>query len=138
MRLREGGLRTGVLCSPIFPGITDTLSSLNAMAAKARQADACFFYAQPLFLKPCSKGIFLDFLRQHFPRLVSSYEQRFQEKAFVSAAYSKRIHSLLQSVCRAHGLNQRRREDRLSQDFEETALQKGTSQPWLWPELGEG
>lgn len=132
--LREAGLQAGILCSPIFPGITDSLSALNEMAAKARLADASFFYAQPLFLKPCSKGVFLDFLRQHFPSLVSSYERRFEEKAFLSTAYHKRIRSLVQSVSKAHGLNQRRNEKVLTQNFEETSNQKGTLQPWLWEE----
>lgn len=137
-RLREAGLRTGILCSPIFPGITDSFPALNTMAAKAHQADASFLYAQPLFLKPCSKGVFLDFLRQHFPHLVSSYEHRFQEKAFVSAAYNKRVRSLVQDVCKRHGLNQRRWENSLSQDSDALAARKGTSQPWLWPESQEG
>ncbi len=133
-RLRQAGLHTGILCSPILPGITDSLSALNEMAAKAKQADASFFYAQPLFLKPCSKGIFLDFLRQHFSGLVASYERRFEQKAFVSTAYQKRIRSLVLSVCKAHGLNQRRSEKSLAQDFELTPNQKGTTQPWLWTE----
>jgi DNA repair photolyase len=131
-RLREAGLLTGILCSPILPGITDTLTALSDMAAKAHEADASFFYAQPLFLKPCSKTVFLDFLRLHFPALVPSYEQRFQESAFVSLAYKNRIRNVLETVCKAHGLNQRQRERTLIQNFEVPPSQKGTTQSCLW------
>jgi DNA repair photolyase len=132
--LRQHGLRTGILCSPLLPGITDNLAALNAMAARAREVDASFFYSQPLFLKPCSKSIFLDFLREHFPSLVSRYEQRYQEKAFLPAAYQKRIQSLVQSVCKAHGLNQRWNEKKFAPDFNRLPNQKRTVQPWLWAE----
>lgn len=137
-RLRSKDLRTGILCSPIFPGITDNFRAFDTMAYKSRQADASFFYAQPLFLKPCSRGIFLDFLRQHFPKLVPSYEQRFQEKAFVSKAYSQRIQSLVQTVCKAHGLNRHRWEAVANQNREVASSCQQPSQPWLWPELQEG
>jgi DNA repair photolyase len=114
-RLREAGLRTGILCSPLLPGITDTWMSLSEMAQQAKQANASFFYSQPLFLKSCSKGLFLDFVKNHFPQLASSYEARFGRDAFVSKAYRQRISSMLQAVCKAHGLNQRRYERQLSQ-----------------------
>src|SRR5580698_9976836 len=88
-RLREAGLRTGVLCSPLLPGLTDTGKALDTMAKRAKVADASFFSAQPLFLKPCSKEIYLAFIREHFPSLEPMYRQRFDSNAFVSTAYRK-------------------------------------------------
>src|SRR5579863_2244647 len=41
-RLREAGIRAGVLCSPLMPGITDTRGSINAVARAAAAARADF------------------------------------------------------------------------------------------------
>lgn len=106
-RLRHAGLTAGVLCSPILPGITDTAAALNAMARKAKAADASFFSAQPLFLKPCSKPTYLEFVRQHFPDLEASYRQRYSSAAFVSPAYRKRVADLVKTIRLKHDLNAR-------------------------------
>jgi DNA repair photolyase len=85
-RLRQAGLRTGILCSPLLPGITDTGKALDGMAKRAKDAGASFFCAQPLFLKPCSKEIYLAFIREHFPALEPMYRQRFQWRGLVRGA----------------------------------------------------
>jgi DNA repair photolyase len=111
-RLRQAGLKTGILCSPLLPGITDTGKALDDMAKRAKDADASFFCAQPLFLKPCSKEIYLGFIREHFPALEPMYRQRFNSEAFVSKAYRNRMEALVKAVCAKYSL-QRRGEDAL-------------------------
>lgn len=106
-RLREAGLRTGVLCSPLLPGLTDTGKALDGMAKRSKEAGASFFSAQPLFLKPCSKEIYLSFVREHFPELEAMYRQRFESNAFVSTAYAKRIEALVRAVCAKYKLERR-------------------------------
>jgi DNA repair photolyase len=106
-RLRQAGLRTGILCSPLLPGITDTGKALDGMAKRAKAADASFFCAQPLFLKPCSKQIYLGFIREHFPKLEPMYRQRFESEAFVSTGYQKRTEALVKAVCAKYGLARR-------------------------------
>lgn len=133
--LRNAGLRTGILCCPIMPGITDTPSAFDSMAKRAKEVDANFLAANPLFLKPCSKGTFLAFVKQYFPALEASYEKRYAEDAFVSKAYSKRISDMLAAVVRKYGLGVR-------QDEVPPALDLDTdhSGPWqqsLWPESGK-
>ena len=124
-RLREAGLRVGILCSPLMPGITDTAPALERMAAKARKAGACFLSAQPLFLKPCSRPVFLRFVEDHFPQLLPAYETRYRERAFVSKAYAERVRALVQAVVRKHGLGER---------FSEAA--RKSVQP-AWPSQGD-
>jgi len=106
-RLREAGLKTGILCSPLLPGITDTGKAVDSMAKRAQAAGASFFSAQPLFLKPCSKEIYLAFIREHFPALEPMYRQRFDSDAFVSLAYRKRIESMVSAVCTKYALGRR-------------------------------
>lgn len=106
-RLREAGLRVGVMCAPLLPGITDTGPALNRMAELAKQHRACFLYANPLFLKPCSKETYLAFIREHFPALESMYRMRYESAAFVPKAYAQRCRELLHAACRKHGLGGR-------------------------------
>jgi DNA repair photolyase len=131
-RLRAAGLKTGILCSPLMPGITDTPRALEAMARRVKKAGASFFASQPLFLKPCSKPVFMRFIREHFPELEKVYVSRYGEKAFVSKAYQERVSALVRAVVRKHGLEQR---------FGDEAL-PGKKPVWpvqaeLWPEAAK-
>ena len=93
--LRRSGVRAGVICAPVLPGITDSPSQLEAVVRSAAEAEANHIYANPLFLKPCSAAVFLPFLKEHFPHLVADYDRRFKDRAFLPAAYRKRISELL-------------------------------------------
>lgn len=106
-RLRDAGLKVGILCSPLMPGITDTPRALDAMARRASKAGASFFASQPLFLKPCSKPVFLRFIREHFPELEPAYSRRYGERAFVSKAYQQRVSDMVRAVVKKHGLDPR-------------------------------
>ncbi len=97
-RLREAGVRAGVICAPVLPGITDSPKQLEAVVRAAADARACYIYANPLFLKPCSAAVFLPFLREHFPQLVADYDRRFKDRAFLPAAYRKRISELISTL----------------------------------------
>ena len=131
-RLRQAGLRTGILCSPLLPGITDSGKALDGMARRAKAAGASFFSAQPLFLKPCSKEIYLAFVREHFPALEPMYRQRFDGEAFVSKAYQKRIEALVKAVCARHGLGRRSGDALLTREVGDTG------KPLDWPASGSG
>ena len=100
--LRDAGIRAGVICAPVLPGITDSPKQLEAVVKAASEAKAAHIYANPLFLKPCSAAVFLPFLREHFPKLVSDYEKRFKDRAFLPAAYRKRISELMSHLRAKH------------------------------------
>jgi DNA repair photolyase len=127
-RLRQAGLRTGILCSPLLPGITDTGKALDGMAKKAKAADASFFAAQPLFLKPCSKEVYLAFVREHFPTLEPMYRQRFSDDAFVSKAYRNRMEALVKTVCAKYSLGRRNGDALLTRE-----AGNAVQGPLAWP-----
>src|SRR6202008_4678913 len=118
--------RRGILCPPLLPGRTDTVKSLDGMAKRARAADASFFSAEPLFLKPCSKEIYLSFIGAHFPALEPMYRQRFDSEPFVSTAYRKRIEALVKGVCTRYGLGRRNEDGLLTPGG-------GVGEPLQWP-----
>lgn len=102
-QLRRAGVRAGVLCCPLLPGITDTYAAIDSVATGAKHAGACFFHANPLFLKPCSKTVFEEFIVAHFPELLLSYRERYQDHAFVGSVYRKRMAQLVEAVKTKHG-----------------------------------
>jgi DNA repair photolyase len=130
-RLREAGLRTGILCSPLLPGITDNARALDTMGRKAREVDASFFASSPLFLKPCSKGTFLAFIHEHFPQLDASYAARYGTEAFVSRAYQARVRDLVAAVVAKYGLGQRSTEAILTRDTEQGSVEEGKTAAYL-------
>jgi DNA repair photolyase len=106
-KLRQAGVRAGVLCSPLMPGITDSRSSMAAVARAAAAAGASFFASGALFLKPCSLPTFFAFVKKNFPEQLKAYELRYEKSAFVSPEYRTRVAELVDSVCKEHKLGRR-------------------------------
>jgi DNA repair photolyase len=102
--LRDAGVRAGVICAPVLPGVTDSPKQLEAVVKAAAENKAVHIYANPLFLKPCSAAVFLPFLKEHFPKLVPEYEKRFKDRAFLPAAYRKRISGLMAQLKEKYGI----------------------------------
>src|SRR5438309_1239953 len=67
--LSAAGLRVGVSCCPVMPGVTDAPADLEAVIRAASEAGADYVFANPLFLKPCSAAVFLPFVQENFPQL---------------------------------------------------------------------
>ena len=106
-KLRSAGIRTGILCSPLLPGITDNEAALDAVAKRAAEAGASFLAASPLFLKSCSRPTYLSFVREHFPALVDDYARRFATMDFAAAPYRRKLALMVNRVCHKHGLGER-------------------------------
>ncbi len=123
-RLREAGLRVGVLNSPLLPGITDGPTEIDRMAQLSARHGATFFAAMPLFLKACSRPTYFEFVREHFPHLQVAYLERFRTMDFADRPYRERLNALVQLSCRRHGLTERLTDTLLTRDAgEETAFQ---------------
>jgi DNA repair photolyase len=126
--LRAAGLRAGVGCTPLMPGITDSASSIRAVARAASAAGASFMGSGALFLKPCSLPTFLGFVREHFPEQLEAYKRRYAGSAFVSSAYRERMSALVDQICREFKLGKLHM-------YEDTAREESAQvmevQPWL-------
>jgi DNA repair photolyase len=126
--IREAGLRAGVMCSPLMPGITDGANSIRAVARAASAAGASFLASGALFLKPCSLPTFLGFVAEHFPDQLEAYKRRYASSAFVSSAYRERMGALVDQICREFKLGKRYM-------YEDAAKEEGPAvvemQPWL-------
>ena len=110
--LAQAGLRVGVSCCPVIPGITDSPTDLERVICLAAEAGADYVFANPLFLKPCSAAIFLPFIEQNFPHLAENYRQRYQGRAFLPPAYGKRLSQLIARLREKYKLTPAHRRDR--------------------------
>jgi len=68
------------------------------------KAGGKYIYANSLFLKPCSAAVFMPFLEKQFPQLVKSYQQRYQDRAFLPPSYRKRLSKLMKRWREKHGI----------------------------------
>jgi len=132
-KLARAGIRVGVNYAPVLPEITDSPADLESVVRAAANAGAKFVFANSLFLKPCAAKVFFPFLQEHFPHLVPLYEKRYSNRAFLPAAYTRRIAELVAKYRAKHGMASQgsrfkdsRRED---SRFEDSRRQAPTHQP---------
>ena len=104
-RLVQAGIRAGVNCAPVLPGITDSPADLENLVKAAARSGAAFVYVNPLFLKPCAEKVFMPFLEEKFPHLVTMYRERYASRAFLPPEYGERISTLIKKYCQKYGLN---------------------------------
>jgi DNA repair photolyase len=110
--LASAGLRVGLSCSPVLPGITDSAEDLESLVRTASEAGADYVFANPLFLKPCSAAIFLPFLEANFPRLAASYRERYQGRSFLPPEYGQVLSKLMTRLREKYGLVRGDRSER--------------------------
>jgi len=87
--LAAAGIRVMISCSPIMPLINDTEPSIDAVARAAARAGARGLWANPLFLKPCAREVFIPFLEERFPLLVRRYKERYDRAAYLRGGISQ-------------------------------------------------
>jgi DNA repair photolyase len=115
-KLRAAGVITGVLCSPLLFGLNDSAESIEAVAQRAREADASFLGGHPLFLKSCSRPTYLSFVREHFPHLAGEYERRFARMDFADHEYRQLMSGRIRAACRKFGVSERSTDALLTKD----------------------
>jgi DNA repair photolyase len=106
-KLTAAGLHAIVFCAPIMPLINDTDTSLDALAQAAARAGARGFGGNVLFLKPCSREVFLPFIEEHFPTLIRRYRERYQHNAYLRGDYPNTIQERVRQIRRRYGLDKK-------------------------------
>jgi hypothetical protein len=88
-----------------MPLINDMEISMDAIAQAAARAGAKHFWSNVLFLKPCSKQVFLPFVEQQFPTLLRRYKERYGRAAYLRGAYPEMIRERVERIKRRYGLD---------------------------------
>ena len=105
--LREAGIASGILVMPVLPGLTDRIADLETLARAARDAGACWFAANVLFLMPASREQFFPFLAEKFPRLVRRYYDWYMRSGYAPESYRAEIAERFAELRRKYGLETR-------------------------------
>jgi DNA repair photolyase len=100
--LSEAGVPCGVFLAPILPGITDTVESIDAVAAAAKAHGAASFGSAVLRLAPMVKEHYLDVVAETFPDLVPRYERAYRGTN-ISSDYQAAIERRLAKIRERHG-----------------------------------
>jgi DNA repair photolyase len=97
-KLVDAGIRATVFCAPVLPLMNDSEAQLSALAKAAHAAGARGFGANVLFLKPCSRQVFLPFLEERFPHLLRPYRERFDRVSYLRGDYPEKIHARVRAI----------------------------------------
>ena len=100
--LSEAGIPTGVFLAPILPGITDSVESMEAIAAAAKAHGAASFGSAVLRLAPLVKQHYLRFVEATFPDLQPRYERAYTGTN-ISSEYQAAIERRLTRIRERHG-----------------------------------
>jgi DNA repair photolyase len=109
-KLAQAGIRVGVNAMPVLPGLNDSPQMLEALAAQAAEAGACFLYANVLFLSTSAMKQFMPFLGREFPRLVDRYRKLYARSAYLRGEYPEKIAKLVAELRSRYGLDGNRGE----------------------------
>ncbi len=101
-RLREAGVRCGVLVAPVLPGLSDGADQLDDVVAACVDAGASSISGgQLVYLKPGTREVFLGHLARTHPHLVERYEAWYPG-VYAPRDERRRVHRLLEDAIRRH------------------------------------
>jgi DNA repair photolyase len=100
--LRAAGVKAGVMMAPILPGITDSETSIEAVARAAREHDAAALAMAPLRLAPHVKEFYLGFIQDEYPDLMPRYKRAYPG-TYAPMEYRDKLHERVQRIREAYG-----------------------------------
>ena len=89
--LNRQGIPTGILISPLMPGINDSPQQVERIVGLATEAGAVSIGGNTLFLRGSVRGIFFDWLQSQRPDLLPRYEELYRDGANAPSAERRRI-----------------------------------------------
>ena len=107
-KLSAAGIRVGINCAPVMPLLNDSDPSLDALAKASARAGAHGFWHNILFLKPCSREVFLPFIDERFPHLSRRYRERYERVAYLRGDYPEKIRERVRQIRKRYGFDQER------------------------------
>lgn len=104
-KLREAGVRCGVLVAPVLPGLSDTAGSIDDVVSAVTAAGTSTVSGGMLvYLKPGVREVFLGRLATTHPELIPRYEALYP-RTYAPKAEQQRVSALLdESIARHRGV----------------------------------
>ena len=108
-RIADTGILTGACMMPILPGLCDDDANLESVVQWTAGHGGQFVLAGGLTLADQQRDHFFNFLGQHFPRLLSSYQALYPTGSYGPAAEGRWGHTArrIRQFCEKHGIRDR-------------------------------
>ncbi|MCU1605310.1 MAG: repair photolyase [Modestobacter sp.] len=103
--ITDAGLPCGVFLAPVLPGLTDSLSHLEAAIGAIAAAGATGVTVLPLHLRPGAREWFTAWLVREHPSLVARYKALYGRGAYVPAEYRGWLARRVAPILARHGLD---------------------------------
>jgi DNA repair photolyase len=97
-RLNEAGIPCGVLVAPILPGISDGRDQIKEVIDAAYDAGATHVYPILLHLRPGVKEVYMEWLQDAYPDLVTRYEDMYRNRSYATAADKQELSNKVGSL----------------------------------------
>jgi len=94
--LSKAGIKTGVLVAPLMPGINDSPEQVREVVRLATEAGAGYITGIALHLRRGVREVFMEWLADQRPELVSQYEAAYRRGAYMPVAERRRLTRLLE------------------------------------------
>jgi DNA repair photolyase len=94
-QLTAAGIKTGVLVAPLMPGINDSPAQVREVVRLATEAGATYVSGIALHLRPGVREVFMEWLQEQRPELVSRYERLYRRGAYMPIAERRRLRALI-------------------------------------------
>jgi DNA repair photolyase len=89
--LNRAGIPCGILIAPLMPGINDSPEQVARIMELADEAGAVDIGGIALHLRGEVKGLFFDWLREHRPELLPTYERLYARGAYAPPQERERL-----------------------------------------------
>lgn len=99
--LSSAGIRTGVLIAPLMPGINDSPEQVREVVRLATEAGADYITGIALHLRPGVREVFMEWLADRRPELVSRYEELYRRGAYMPREERVRLARVIQGPARS-------------------------------------
>jgi len=107
-KLVASGINAGVGMAPLLPGLSDRPELLREVVAAARQAGACFLWANVLYLRPGTREHFLEVLSHEWPEQLPAYLELYQRRAYLDEATKAPALTKVSDLRAEYGIDDRR------------------------------
>jgi DNA repair photolyase len=117
--LAGAGVRAGLICAPVLPGITDGTTALRRLLDAVREAGGRFAFAVPLRLPAGARDPFLPVVARYYPRLLPRYLAAFRRATAAPARYRDWLAHRFAALANAVGLPTHAFDDRRPSPYAE-------------------
>jgi len=103
--LMEHGIKTGLALMPVLPFIVE--SELEDIVKAANSSNAQYLLHKHLELKGDQKRVFKDIIQNHYPHLLSKYDELYRDDLKPNEKYIAKLDKRMHKLCKKYNIPER-------------------------------